>query len=162
MNEVVSRALDELAALWRTERSAAREQFASERKATSLARRVARGLALDDLVVAEVLAAPRDRVKVALVLPDGVNLDVVRLGPGDPVRIGAGEHGPWVRGVMLRGGGGRVWMMADTDLPEEIVYGRAVIEAEAPEVTFDRGDHAIAKARAQKGAMASYLEVLFG
>ncbi|HTJ40825.1 MAG TPA: AAA domain-containing protein, partial [Kofleriaceae bacterium] len=46
--------------------------------------------------------------------------------------------------------------------PEEIVYGRAVIEAEAPEVTFDRGDHAIAKARAQKGAMASYLEVLFG
>ena len=102
MNEIVISALDELHAQWRAERHAARAKFEEERKATSVARRVARGVALADLEVAEVLAAPRDRVKVIFAVPDAIDLDALRMGPGDPVRIGATEHGPWVRGVMLR------------------------------------------------------------
>jgi superfamily I DNA and/or RNA helicase len=162
VNAAVTDALDALHAAWRAERVAARARFAEERRATSLARRVRRGLALDGLEVAEVMAAPRDRVKVAFVVPDGVDLDALSFGPGDPVRVGAGERGPWVRGVLQRIGGGRVWIVADVDLPDEIAYGRALVEAEAPEVTFDRGDAAIAKARAARGVTAESLEILFG
>ena len=87
---------------------AARERFAVERRGTSLAHRVARGLALDELVVDEQLAAaPATAIRVALAADPRIDLDLLRFGPGDPVRVGPGDHGPWVRGVFLRREGQR-------------------------------------------------------
>jgi ATP-dependent RNA/DNA helicase IGHMBP2 len=162
VSERAQRALDELARQWSAERRTARERFAAERRGTSLARRVARGLALDELVVDEQLAAARDRIRVALAADPRIDLDLCRFGPGDPVRIGPGDHGPWVRGVFLRRDGQRIWIVADTDLPDELEDGRAVVEAEAHEITFDRGDGAIARARAARGDAARLIDVLYG
>src|SRR5688572_33120960 len=83
--------LERLASLWRQERAATRARFEAARQSTTLARRVARGIALDDLVVVEEQAAPRDRVRVALAVPDRVDPDELRLGPGDPVLLGDGS-----------------------------------------------------------------------
>jgi hypothetical protein len=83
--------LDSMAALWRQERAAARAQFEAARQSTTLARRVTRGLAVDDLIVAEEQAAPRDRVRALLIVPDRIDLDALRIGPGDPVLVGDGQ-----------------------------------------------------------------------
>jgi ATP-dependent RNA/DNA helicase IGHMBP2 len=153
--------LERLASLWRQERAAARARFESARQSTTLARRVARGIALDDLLVVEEQAAPRDRVRVALAVPDRVDLDALRMGPGDPVLLGDGAaRGRTFRGVLTRRDGQRLWVMVDGELPEELVLGRVVVEAAAPLVTFDRGDTAIARARAARGDSARLLAML--
>jgi ATP-dependent RNA/DNA helicase IGHMBP2 len=155
--------LERLASLWRQERAAARAQFEAARQSTTLARRVARGIALDDLIVVEEQAAPRDRVRVALAVPDRVDLDGLRLGPGDPVLLGDGApRGRTFRGVLTRRAGQRLWVMVDGELPEELVLGRIVVEAAAPMITFDRGDGAIARARAARGDSARLLAMLMG
>ena len=163
VTEAVDSLLARLAELWRRERAAARAQFQAARAATTLARRVARGLALDELIVAEAQAAPRERVKLALVVPDAIDLDAVRIGPGDPVRVtGRLDGGDAVRGVFVRRDGQRVWVMLDGEPSEDLLYGRGVLEQEAPEVTFDRGDTALARARGAKGDTARLLEILAG
>jgi hypothetical protein len=155
--------LERLASLWRQERAAARAQFEAARQSTTLARRVARGLAVDDLTVVEEQAAPRDRVRVALAVPDRVDLDALRLGPGDPVLLGDGApRGRTVRGVLTRRDGQRLWVMVDGDLPDELAGGGLVVEAAAPMITFDRGDAAIARAQAARGETARLLEMLMG
>src|SRR5688572_9859564 len=131
--------LDRMAALWRQERATARAQFEAARQSTTLARRVTRGLAVDDLIVAEEQAAPRDRVRALLIVPDRIDLDALRIGPGDPVLLGDGQpQTPPLRGVLMRRDRQRLWVMVDGELPEELVLGRVVIEAAAPTVTFDR------------------------
>jgi ATP-dependent RNA/DNA helicase IGHMBP2 len=155
--------LERLASLWRQERAAARARFEAARQSTTLARRVARGIALDDLIVVEEQAAPRDRVRVALAVPDRVDLDGLRLGPGDPVLLGDGApRGRTFRGVLTRREGQRLWVMVDGELPEELVLGRIVVEAAAPMITFDRGDGAIARARAARGESARLLAMVMG
>lgn len=155
--------LERLASLWRQERAAARLQFEAARQSTTLARRVARGLALDDLAVVEEQAAPRDRVRVALAVPDRVDLDALRLGPGDPILLGDGApRGRTVRGVLTRRDGQRLWVMVDGELPEELAGAGLVVEAAAPMITFDRGDAAIARAQAARGETARLLEMLMG
>jgi ATP-dependent RNA/DNA helicase IGHMBP2 len=155
--------LERLASLWRQERAAARARFEAARQSTTLARRVARGIALDDLIVVEEQAAPRDRVRVALAVPDRVDLDGLRLGPGDPVLLGDGApRGRTFRGVLTRRDGQRLWVMVDGELPEELVLGRIVVEAAAPMITFDRGDGAIARARAARGESARLLAMVMG
>jgi ATP-dependent RNA/DNA helicase IGHMBP2 len=155
--------LERLASLWRQERAAARVQFEEARQSTTLARRVARGLAVDDLTVVEEQAAPRDRVRVALAVPERVDLDALRLGPGDPVLLGDGApRGRTVRAVLTRRDGQRLWLMVDGDLPDELAGGGLVVEAAAPMITFDRGDTAIARAQAARGETARLLEMLMG
>jgi ATP-dependent RNA/DNA helicase IGHMBP2 len=102
-------------------------------------------------------------VRVALAVPDRVDLDGLRLGPGDPVLLGDGApRGRTFRGVLTRRDGQRLWVMVDGELPEELVLGRIVVEAAAPMITFDRGDGAIARARAARGESARLLAMVMG
>jgi superfamily I DNA and/or RNA helicase len=155
--------LARLAALWRAERAAVRERFVAARAEASLAERVRRGLALSDLTIADEAAAPRDRVRVQLRVPDHVDLDDLRLGPGDPVVVWTVRpDGPdAVRGVMGWRDGQAVWVTLDRwpDVEEPVLH----LDAEAPEVTFDRGDAAIAAfAEARATADLAYLRGVLG
>ena len=158
--------LERLLAPWRQEQATAREQFAAARRGTSLATRVARGLALPDLTVADFRPAPGGRTRVRFTPPATVDLDELRLGPGDPVllwRESPGEPDA-VHGVMARREQDDVWVMLDGDLPEEIAGTGCNLDAEAPESTFARGHKAIARAMSAKAItpLAHILAVLHG
>lgn len=139
--------LDGLAGAWRAERAATRARVALERSGRSLAERVALGVALAKLRVVDERGAPGGRIRVQLAVPGSVDLDDLRIGPGDPVRVWANhpdEPGA-VRGVVERRDEQTLWLMLDRPLEES---GEYALDAEAPEVTFDRGDRAVTRARA--------------
>jgi superfamily I DNA and/or RNA helicase len=140
--------LDSLAAAWRAERTAARAKVALERGGRSLVERVALGIALARLRIVDEQSAPGERVRVRLAVPDSIDLDNLRLAPGDPVRLWA-EHPDEpgaVRGIVERRDGQALWLMLDRAVAE--IDRDYALDPEAPEVTFDRGDAAIARARA--------------
>lgn len=140
--------LDALARAWRAEREAVRARIALERSGRSLSERVARGIALHHLRIVDEQSAPGDRVRVRVAVPDAIDLDNLRLAPGDPVRLWA-EHpdeSGAVRGVYERREDQALWLMLDRSLDE--IDRDYALDPEAPEVTFDRGDQAIARARA--------------
>ena len=159
--------LERLGGLWRQEQATARAQFAAARAGTSLAARVARGLALPDLTVADFRPAPGGRTRVRFTPPVRIDLDDLRLGPGDPVilwRQAPGEADA-VRGVMARRDQGDVWVMIDGDLPDELLDGGGCnLDAEAPESTFVRGERGITRALAAKPSapLGAMLAVLYG
>jgi superfamily I DNA and/or RNA helicase len=140
--------LDALGAAWRAERTAARARFAMEREGRRLAERVALGIAVAPLRIIDEQSAPGDRVRVRLAVPDAVDLDNVRLAPGDPVRLWSQhpEEPGAVRGVLERREEQSLWLMLDRAVDE--LEREYAIDPEVPEVTFDRGDAAIARARA--------------
>lgn len=126
---------------------AVRARVALERAGRGLSERVALGLALDHLRIVDEQSAPGDRVRVRVAVPDAIDLDDVRLGPGDPVRLWA-EHPDEpgaVRGIVERREEQSLWLMLDRALDE--LDRDYALDPEAPEVTFDRGDAAIARAR---------------
>ncbi len=140
--------LDSLAAAWRAERQAARAKVAMERGGRSLVERVALGIALAHLRIVDEQSAPGDRVRVRVTVPEQVDLDNLRLAPGEPVRLWA-EHPDEpgaVRGVFERREEQSLWLMLDRPVDE--LDRDYALDPEAPELTFDRGDAAIAKARA--------------
>lgn len=140
--------LERLGRLWRQEQATARARFVAAREGTTLATRVARGLALPDLTVSELRAAARGRTRVLLTPPPSLDLDDLRLGPGDPVvlwRQTPGEADA-VRGVLSRRERGDLWVVVDGDVPEEVLESGCHLDAEAPESTFVRGARAIARA----------------
>jgi superfamily I DNA and/or RNA helicase len=140
--------LDTLASAWRAERMAARARIAMERSGRSLAERVALGIALAHLRIVDEQSAPGDRVRVRAAVPDETDLDNVRLAPGDPVRLWADhpdEPGA-IRGVYERREEQSVWLMLDRPVDE--LDRDYALDPEAPEVTFDRGDQALALAAA--------------
>jgi ATP-dependent RNA/DNA helicase IGHMBP2 len=139
--------LDSLAAAWRAERLAARARVALERSGRSLVERVALGIALDHLRIVDEQSAHGTRVRVRMAVPETVDLDNLRLAPGEPIRLWAeqpDEPGA-VRGVMERREEQSVWLMLDRAVDE--VDRDYALDPEAPELTFDRGDHAITRAR---------------
>lgn len=140
--------LDALGAAWRAERIAVRARVALERSGRILSERVALGIALDRLRIVDEQSAPGERVRVRLSVPDAIDLDNLRIAPGDPVRLWA-EHPDEptsVRGVLERREEQSLWIMLDRAVDE--VDREYALDPEAPEVTFDRGDAALAKARA--------------
>ncbi|HET9626744.1 MAG TPA: AAA domain-containing protein, partial [Kofleriaceae bacterium] len=143
--------LDALAAAWRAERAAVRAKLALEREGRMLSERVALGIALSHLRIVDEQSAPGDRVRVKLAVPAAIDLDNLRISPGDPVRLWAerpDEPGA-VRGVYERRDDQALWLMLDRALDSPDTLDRDyAIDPEAPEVTFDRGDQAIARARA--------------
>ncbi len=144
--------LDALGAAWRTERLAARARVSLERSGRVLSERVALGIALASLRIVDEQSAPGDRVRVRLAVPDSVDLDNLRLAPGDPVRLW-GEHPDEpgaVRGVLERREEQSLWLMLDRAVDE--IDRDYALDPEVPEVTFDRGDVAITRA---KGALAT-------
>ena len=139
--------LDAVAQAWRAERNAVRARVTVERASRSLADRVARGLALDRLRIVDERSAPGERVRVQVAVRDAIDLDNLRLSPGDPVRLWAespDEPGA-VRGVYERRDDQTLWLMLDRSLDE--LDRDYALDPEAPETTFDRGDRAISRAR---------------
>lgn len=140
--------LDKLAGAWRAERQAARAKVAFERSGRVLAERVALGIALANLRIVDEQSASGQRVRVRVAVPDTVDLDNLRLAPGDPVRLWAEhpEEPGAVRGVIERREEQSLWVMLDRPVDE--IDREYALDPEAPEVTFDRGDSAIARAKA--------------
>ena len=144
--------LEALASAWRGERAAARARVALERSGRPLVERVALGIALAHLRIVDEQSAPGERVRIQLAVPDAIDLDSLRLGPGDPVRLWSEqpEEPGAVRGVFERREEQTVWLMLERAVDE--VDRDYALDPEAPEVSFDRGDAAIARAR---GALAT-------
>ena len=140
--------LDSLAGAWRAERNAARARIAMERSGRPLAERVALGIALAHLRIIDEASAYGDRVRVRVAVPESTDLDNIRLAPGDPIRFWA-EHPDEpsaVRGVYERREEQSLWLMLDRAVDE--VDREYALDPEAPEVTFDRGDAAVARVKA--------------
>ncbi len=140
--------LEALGAAWRAERQAQRARVAMERQGRVLSERVALGIALANLRIVDEQSAPGERVRVRVAVPEAVDLDNLRILPGDPIRLW-GEHPDEegaVRGVLERREEQSLWLMLDRAV-EEIDRDYA-LDPEVPEVTFDRGDRAIARAKA--------------
>ena len=140
--------LDSLAAAWEAERMASRAKVAMERSGRSLAERIALGIALARLRIVDERSVFGGRVRVKLAVPDSIDLDNLRIAPGDPLLLWAEhpEEPGAVRGVYERREDQAVWVMLDRAVDE--VERDYALDPEAPEVTFDRGDAAIARARA--------------
>jgi superfamily I DNA and/or RNA helicase len=137
-----------MAGAWRAERMAVRARVALERSGRMLSERVALGIAIDRLRIVDEASAPGERVRVRVSVPEAIDLDSVRLAPGDPIRLWA-EHPDEpgaVRGVYERRDEQSLWLMLDRSVDE--IDRDYAIDPEAPELTFDRGDQAIARARA--------------
>ncbi len=140
--------LDALAAAWRDERMAVRARLALERSGRVLSERVTLGIALARLKIIDEQSSPGDRVRVRVAVPEATDLDNLRISPGDPVRLWA-EHPDeptGVRGVFERREEQSVWLMLDRPVDE--IEREYALDPEAPEVTFDRGDQAIQRAKA--------------
>lgn len=143
--------LDALAAAWRDERAAVRARFALERSGRILGERVALGIALDRLRIVDERSAPGGRVGVRVAVPDAIDLDNLRIAPGDPIRLWAEhpEEPGALRGVYERREEQSLWLMLDRTVEDDGQRDRDyALDPEAPEVTFDRGDQAIARAHA--------------
>jgi ATP-dependent RNA/DNA helicase IGHMBP2 len=139
--------LDALGAAWRAERQAARAKIALERSGRVLSERVALGIALANLRIVDEQSAFGERVRVRVAVPDTIDLDNLRLSPGDPVRLW-GEHPDEpgaVRGVLERREEQSLWIMLDRPVDE--IDRDYALDPEAPEVTFDRGDAALSRAK---------------
>ncbi|GAB5540976.1 MAG: AAA domain-containing protein [Sandaracinaceae bacterium] len=157
-------AFERMRTLWEQERQAHRRRHAEERAQLSLSERVRRGLALRDLEVVDTDAAPGGRA-VLWIQPRGdVDLEVVRIGPGDPVRLwwDDPDEDDAVRGVVSRRTRDRLAVMVD-EAPERGDDGFR-LDVEAPEATFDRGAKALARWREleKKDARSPLRDVLFG
>lgn len=137
-----------LGAAWRAERAAQRARVAMERSGRVLSERVALGIALSNLRIVDEQSAPGERVRVRVAVPDLVDLDNLRILPGDPVRLW-GEHPEEpgaVRGVLERREEQSLWIMLDRAV--DAIDRDYALDPETPEVTFDRGDRAIERAKA--------------
>lgn len=119
-----------------------------ERSGRTLTERVALGIALAHLRIVDEVSAPGDRVRVRVAVPEQVDLDNLHLAPGEPVRLWAEQpdEASAVRGVFERREGQSLWLMLDRAV-EELDRDYA-LDPEAPELTFDRGDAALARAKA--------------
>ncbi len=158
--------LDRLADLWRRERRASRARFVAERRDTTLAERVTRGIALRDLSIDETDAAPGGRTLLWLATAAPGGLEGLRVGAGDPVRLWFDDpDGPEaVLGVCARRRGDRLGVVVDGDVPERFEEGEFKLDRDDPEATFERGQRALAAFRAapERSDMGRLREVLFG
>jgi ATP-dependent RNA/DNA helicase IGHMBP2 len=158
--------LEQLGELWRRERAAAQARFLAQRAEVPLAERVERGLALRDLHLADVDAAPGGRVQLWLEPRVLADLDGLRLGSGDPVRLwwSSPDEADAVLAIFARRTTARVAVIVEADWPERLEGGRFHLDADAPQVTFERGERALARVRDAKGGsdLAYLREVLGG
>ncbi|HVO29453.1 MAG TPA: AAA domain-containing protein, partial [bacterium] len=141
-----------LAELWKKERAAAQARVVEARRNLTLAERVQRGIAARGLVVDETDAAPGGRVLLWLLPRRADELDDLRIGTGDPVRLWRedpdGEDA--ILGVVSRRRETRLAVVVDEG---EDVFGEDAefnLDRDEPLATFDRGDRAIARFRDAK------------
>jgi hypothetical protein len=166
MSDQSEQRLTKLGALWRRERVTTRERFVAERRATPLAERVRRGVALTGLHIDETDAAAGGRTLLWVRPAAGGDLAGVRVGPGDPVRLwwDDPDSPEAVRGVVARRSGGRLGVMVDGDVPDRLEEGSFKLDTDDPEATFDRGERALRVFRQARAAtdVGRLREVLFG
>jgi superfamily I DNA and/or RNA helicase len=165
-NSPAEAALAQLSALWQLEREAAREQARRERHKLDLLERVARGIALRGLVLDDTDASPGGRTLLWFKSSQGADFRELRLGSGEPVRL-------WVRdpegsevetGVIGKVERQRLAIAVGADYGEFLEAGAVNLDREAPEVTFDRGQAALARLRDAKPDTpgARWRELVFG
>ena len=144
---VAEELLRKLLRLWRVERETVRAQATEARRGVPLAERVARGAALRDLVVDETDAAPGGRTLLWITSRRAGEVEGLRAGPGDPVRLwwDDPDEGEAVRGVIARRRGERVGVMVDGDAPDRLLDGGFRLDLDDPLETFVRGERAIGR-----------------
>jgi superfamily I DNA and/or RNA helicase len=162
------RALDELSRLWRRERDTHRRIAREEREGLDLAARVRRGIALKGLVVDDSDALAGGRVLVWAKVASNAPIDLAdtRLGTGDPVLLWSREptEPQAIEGVIARVAAGKLGIAVDEEGLDVLEAGAFNLDREAPEVTFTRGEQAIARVKSAKPAsdLGRLREVLFG
>ena len=171
MLDPASHAISETARLWTLERLAHRRRFEDERQRLTLDERVRRGLAWGRPTVADTEPTLGGRILVWLEpgKADLFDADDFRVRNGDPVRLwwqAPGERDA-VLSVIARRDERRIALMLDGDADdalERMENGGFHLEMDAPEVTFDRGDRALARLRdARPGTDDAHRgELLFG
>lgn len=139
-----SEQLEQLKALWLLEQRAVQEQFAQARKDRSLQDRVRAGIALRDLEVQEILAAPGDHTRCWLA-PRKDNLEGFELRSGSPLVVWRDEIGGEYSSVatLWRVERDRVGIYVEGDLPDWMETPGFNLDEEAPDATFQRGLNAI-------------------
>lgn len=165
MSESPKEQLNRLEALWRQERRATRARVIEVRRQTTLKERVARGIALTDLSIDDIDAAPGGRVLVWLKTGAPGGMEDVRVGPGSPVRLwwDDPDADDVVLATVARRRGDRLAVMLDDDPPPELDEGGFKLDRDDPEATFKRGLAALDRFReAERGSdMARLRDVLF-
>lgn len=134
--------LDHLTDLWRRERATAVARMEAARRDSTLKERVARGDALKGVEVDDVGAAPGDRTRLWIPLPDTGD---VRLRPGTPVRLwwtDPDDHLA-VRAVVERRRRDRMSVLVDGEVADRLIEGHFNIDRDDPQVTFTIGERAI-------------------
>lgn len=158
--------LDQLAELWRRERRAAAEVHREQRLRIDFAERVARGLALAGLTLDDVDAGAGGRALLWFKARPADVLTDSRIRSGEPVLLWAGapEGERTHHGVVTRLARDRIAVAVDADYPEFLEDAAINLDREAPEISFVRGEQAIARMRnaAPNSALARLREVLFG
>jgi len=166
MSEAALKALDQLAELWRRERDAARRAYRQERELLDFDERVARGLALRGLSLDDTDASAGGRMLLWLRLEPNAVLSDTRIGVGDPVLLWAGapDGDRSEQAIVTRAQRDRLAVAVEADYPEFLEQDAFNLDREAPEVTFTRGEQAIARFRgAERGSALERLrEVLLG
>lgn len=143
-------ALAQLSQLWQREREASRASFRAERDGRPLAERVARGTALAGLQIIDTDASPGGRVWL-WVAPENPKADSrlneTRIGQGAPVRLWSGEGAARQveAGVVARVLRDRLAVAVHANYGDFLDQDTFALDLEAPEVTFDRGDQALAR-----------------
>lgn len=155
--EEILEKLATLERLWLKEKQTAWETFAEERRQKTQKERVERGLALQDLTIVETDAAPGGRLLLWLSPRKGGDLDSLRIGPGDPVRLwwDDPDSEEAVCAVVARRQADRLSVMVD-DLPERLEEGSFHLDKDDPQATFKRGLQAIQRWKEAKAGTALF------
>jgi superfamily I DNA and/or RNA helicase len=154
-------ALRALAALWKRERLATRQQAQEQREQLAFGERVRRGLALKDLTYENTEPAGPGRCQLWFVLPQSGQLEQARISVGDPVVLWSTSHPQQQGAVVARRGQTRLAVVVDSEYQNFVEQGPVQLDLEAPEVTFDRGDAAISLFLKDE-RLSSLRELLFG
>lgn len=163
----VTSAIEDLLGLWRREREAERQRFREERALIPWKERLARGLALADLVVDETLPAPGGRLVLCVrpqkAPPSGFDRHSVRLRPGDPVVLfqQAPEEPTAIPAVVERWRGATLGVAIEGELPDAYEDAPFRLEREAPEATFTRGEAALGALRDARGDLLALAKLAY-
>jgi ATP-dependent RNA/DNA helicase IGHMBP2 len=166
MKDAAAAALERLADAWRLEREAARQSHREQRELLDLGERVKRGLALSNLILDDTDAGQGGRAVLWFRTQPADALADSRVRPGDPVLLWAGEPDgestcPGVVSRVLRD---KLAVAVEADYGEFLEHAAVNLDREAPEVTFNRGEQAIARFASAEAASAQgrLREIAFG
>ncbi|MFT5353269.1 MAG: ATP-dependent RNA/DNA helicase IGHMBP2 [Polyangiales bacterium] len=141
--ETEDEALERLAGLWRRERDATRARFVELREGTTLRDRALLGIAIRKVRIEDENATTGGRTFLWLAIPETGERT---FRPGQPVRL-HNEFGE-ARAIVSRRARLRLGVVVDGEAAEALEGEPFAVDADAPEITFERGDSAIRDLRA--------------